>query len=358
MHRLQANSPDTTTLDRRVKLLTRRVHTVMLTFFANRNYFSEKPNITWDNSFVPPELYDDLETKLASIDAKESQQVQKEKVGESQGKNKEEQIAKEKDKSMQKDKGKAKDTEQDKENPDVAEYPKRKWMQKTSESSVVIGITSDDEDDASADVAEPPAKRVKHSNKSIDHVDINPVPPCRQCTSSQMECNLNGWSVVCKNCPNAEWTCSLSKAKYPSHNSNVIPNITGDTENPTSLLSKSIAELDRRSLNEDENDVDQLDSILHQSKIKSKTPPKASKLMEEGSSSITSRNFDLEHMQQQLKVSQVELQIAQQQLQLANSRIEAQQNFYEAQRDLYEAQLADYRLQMRGQGNGKAKEKA
>ena len=170
-----------------------------------------------------------------------------------------------------------------------------------------------------------------------------------------MECKSNGWSVARKNCPNARWTCSLSKA----NNSNDIPNITGDAEKPliTSLLSKLIAKLDDKSLIEDKNVVDQLHNVPHQSKIKSKAPPMASKSMDEGSSSVSSRNFDLEHMQQQLKASQVELCIAQQQLQLANSRIEAQQNFYEAQRDLYESQLADYQLQMSGQGSGKVKEK-
>ena len=100
-----------------------------------------------------------------------------------------------------------------------------------------------------------------------------------------------------------------------------------------------------RSSTEDEEDVDQLDIDIpniesakmpkSQSKIKSKPLPKA-----EGSSS---RNFDYEHVQQQLKVSQEELRIAQQQLQLANSRIEAQQKVYESQRNLYEAQLASYR---------------
>lgn len=66
-------------------------------------------------------------------------------------------------------------------------------------------------------------------------------------------------------------------------------------------------------------------------------PPEASNQMEEGSSSSSSsRNFELERLQQQLKVTQEDLRIAQQQLQLANSRIETQRN-------LYEAQLADYR---------------
>jgi hypothetical protein len=70
---------------------------------------------------------------------------------------------------------------------------------------------------------------------------------------------------------------------------------------------------------------------------KSHPPSKASKPIEEGSSSFSnSHNFDLELMQQQLKASQEDFRIAQQQLQLANSRIEAQRN-------LYEAQLAGYR---------------
>ena len=89
---------------------------------------------------------------------------------------------------------------------------------------------------------------------------------------------------------------------------------------------------------------------------KPKLPPQGSKptVVEESSSSSSSpRNFELEHLQQQLKMSQEELRIAQQQLQLANSRIEAQRELYEAQRELYEAQLAGYR----GQGKGRTKEK-
>ena len=304
------NSPDTITLDHRSKLLTQRVHIVMVAFFTNHIYFSETPNITWDDSFVPPELYNDLETELASVDAKKSQQVQKEKAGKIPRKKK-------KPKPTRKDKGKAKDTKTPKEkldNPDVVEKPKRKRTQKTSVRSV-IDITGDNEDDTPADKAEPPAKRIKRKKSIVDVGITLAPPPCRQCTSSQ-------------------------------------------------LLRKSIAELDDRSLIEDENVVDQLDDVPQQSKIKSKVPPMASKSVEEGSSessTVCSRNFDLEHMQQQLKASQMELRIAQQQLQLANSRNEAQQNFYEAQRDLYEAQLADYRSQMHGGGSGKAekaKEKA
>jgi hypothetical protein len=87
---------------------------------------------------------------------------------------------------------------------------------------------------------------------------------------------------------------------------------------------------------------------------KAPPPPKALKsTKEEGSSSssYSSRNFELERMQQELKMSQEDLRISQQQLQLANSRIEAQ-------RDLYEAQLAGLRLQVCGQqGSGKAKRK-
>jgi hypothetical protein len=83
---------------------------------------------------------------------------------------------------------------------------------------------------------------------------------------------------------------------------------------------------------------------------KAPPPPKAStkSTKEEGSSS-SSRNFELERMQQQLKVTQEDLRIAQQQLQLANSRIEAQ-------RDLYEAQLA-HKSQVRElqSSSGKAK---
>ena len=75
---------DTITRDHRTKLLTRRVRAIMRAFNKNPNYLSVTPNIVWDDSFIPPELYDDLETELASLDAKESQQMQKEKARESE----------------------------------------------------------------------------------------------------------------------------------------------------------------------------------------------------------------------------------------------------------------------------------
>jgi hypothetical protein len=156
---------DTITLDHRTKFLTRRVRAVMRAFNKNRNYFSDTPNITWDDSFVPHELYEDPETELESLDGKESQRVQKEK---------------------HKASGRM-------------------------ESSLMFDIADDSEGETSADEDEPPAKRFKRKN-SIDDVGIIPIPPCQQCTSSQKECKPNGWSAACKNCRKARQTCSLSKA--------------------------------------------------------------------------------------------------------------------------------------------------
>jgi hypothetical protein len=213
------------------------------------------PNITWDDSFIPPELYDDL----ASVDAKESQQLQNEKARESQ---REEQMIKEKAMATQKDKGKTKETAQDK---DDTEKPKRKWTQKTSESIMVFEVgTSDDE-------AEPPAKRVKR-NKSIDDVGIIPVPPsCQQCTISRIECTPNGWSVACKNCQKSQRTCSLSKAlqndKGKAKETAEDIEKPDDTEKPktqrareihTSIFAVTKPIPRGRSSSEDE-DVDQLD---------------------------------------------------------------------------------------------------
>jgi hypothetical protein len=265
---------DTKTRDYRTKLLTRRVRAIMRAFNKNPNYLSVTPNITWDDSFIPPELYDDLETELASLDAKESQRVQKEKerekekAKESQKRKMEEQMAKEKAKAKQNDKGKAKETAQDeddtekpkrkwtrkssesslfdvirdngipadeteppeatqddkakaketaqdKEIPDDTENLKRKWTRKTSESS----ITGGNEDGTPADEAEPPAKRIK-SKKTVD--DIAVPPPCRQCTMSEIECEPNGWCAACKSCRRKKQTCSLSKARCRPTNSKVI----------------------------------------------------------------------------------------------------------------------------------------
>ena len=271
---------DPITLDHRTKLLTRRVRAVMRAFNKNRNYISEKPNISWDDSFIPPELYDDLESELARLDAKESQQVKKEAERESRSPKIEEQMAKEKVKATQ-NKGKAKDTLEDTEHPDDSERLKRKWTRKTSESSV-FDIASDDEDDTSADEAGPLAKRVKRK-KSIDDVGIFPVPPpCQRCTISHIECKSNGWQAACKSCRNARQACSLSKAS-PNDNEKAKETAEDnekpdDTEKPktrrikeihTSIytLSKSIQ--DDRSSIEDE-DVDQLDEVLAKSSPKKK----------------------------------------------------------------------------------------
>ena len=83
---------DAITCERRTKLLTRRVRAIMRAFNKNPKYLSGvTPNITWDESFVPPDLYVNLESELASLDVKEPQQVQKEKAKESQRRKMEEQ---------------------------------------------------------------------------------------------------------------------------------------------------------------------------------------------------------------------------------------------------------------------------
>jgi hypothetical protein len=255
---------DPITLGHRTKLLTRRVRAVMRAFNKNRNYLSETPNITWDDSFVPRELYDDLETEL---DGKESQRAQKkEKASERM----EEQMSNEKAWATQNDKRKMKETAQDK---DDTENPKRKWKQKTSESesSLVFDIADDSGDETSADEDEPPAKRFMRKN-SVDDVGIIPVPPCQQCTSSQKECKPNGWSVACKNCRKTHRTCSLSKAlrndKGKAKETAEDNEKPDDTEKPktqrlremhTSIYALTKSVLDNSSI-EDE-DVDQLDEI-------------------------------------------------------------------------------------------------
>lgn len=188
---------DAITRDHRTKLLTRRVRAIMRAFNKNPNYISLTPDITWDDSFIPPELYDDLETEPASPDAEESQQVQKEKEREKEKPKEskrlkmEVQMIKGKVKAMQNDKGKAKETAQDKGKPDDIENRKRKWTRtrKTPESNPAFGNTSSDNEDGTLDdEAEPPAKRVMRK-KSIDGVGVIPVPPpCRRCTLSKIEC--------------------------------------------------------------------------------------------------------------------------------------------------------------------------
>ena len=441
---------DSVTREHRSKLLTRRVRAVMRAFNKNPKYISDaKPNITWDDSFIPPELYVNLKSELESLDAKESQQEKKEKEKEGkkekmQEKKKEkelekkelekkaresqwqkmvEQITKNKANAAQSVKERTKkNPSQDKENPNGTENSIPKWTEKTSRSSLPFYIPSDDESDIPADVAKPPdaTKNYKRNEKdaaqdkedsddaektdnntekktkrkwnrktsesvsasydtSTDEAQAEPpakrakikkpideIPPCGPCTLLKKECISKGFPAACESCYKAKKRCNLSRG------ANRRPKET-QTTTPLRKDKKSIAELDlslyRSSTEDEEHDVDQLDPDIpnivtidlspkmpkNQSKIKSKPPPPkaSSNSMEEGSSS---RNFDFEHMKQQLKVSQEELRIAQQQLQLANSRIEAQQKLYESQRDLYETQLqvAGYhrRPQVRGQGSG------
>ena len=269
---------DGITLDHRTKLLTRRVRAVIRAFNKNRSYLSETPNITWDDSFVPRELYDDLETEVESLDDKESQRVQmkennmaKEKASERM----EEQMSKENPRATRSDKRKTKETAQDTDDDldTVTGNLKRKWTQKTSESNLVFNIADDSEEDSSADEDEPHAKRFKRKD-SIDDVSIIPVPPCRQCTSSQKKCKPNGWSAACENCRKARSKCSLSKAlrndkgkakvtaednKKPDHTENPWTKTQRFKEINTSIYALAKSMLDNRSI-EDE-DQDQLDEV-------------------------------------------------------------------------------------------------
>ena len=84
----------------------------MRAFNKNRNYLSETPNITWDDSFIPPELYDDFEI--------EPENLEEEKASEKL----EKQMSKEKAKVTQNNKGKTKEAAQNKDNTENLE---KKW---------------------------------------------------------------------------------------------------------------------------------------------------------------------------------------------------------------------------------------
>ena len=132
---------DSITRDHRSKLLTRRVRAIICAFNKNPKYLSdEKPNITWDELFIPPELYVNLKRELESLDVQQAQKrkesekeegkkekmqekekgeelekkEREKKARESQRRKVEEQIAKEKARVAQSDKDKAKNTSQEK----------------------------------------------------------------------------------------------------------------------------------------------------------------------------------------------------------------------------------------------------
>ena len=237
----------------------------MREFNKNEKYLSETPNIVWDDSFVPPELYDDLESEMGSLDTKEGQKVEG-NSRESQRVKIEEQMAKEKANTLKNDKGKAKNTAQDNASPDETEYPKR---------HLVIDITSDNEDTTSSDESEPLAKRINRK-ESIDNVGIFPVPPpCLRCTISKIECEPNGWHSACKTCRKARQTCSLSKA-LPNDKGKAKETAEDDEKHDntekhktqrlreihTSIYALTKSILADKSLIEDEDFVDQLDEDL------------------------------------------------------------------------------------------------
>jgi hypothetical protein len=165
---------DAITREHRTKLLSRRVRAVMRVVYKTPSYLKEKtPNISWDETFIPTELYTNLAAELASFDAKESQQVQKEKkkerenekgreneeAKESQRRMIEEQRAKEKAKVTNNDKGKANEIPRD---LGGAERPRGSWMRKNS----VFGTDSGDEDSIIADVGEP-SEAMQNESKDI-----------------------------------------------------------------------------------------------------------------------------------------------------------------------------------------------
>jgi hypothetical protein len=205
----------------------------MRAFNKNPNYLSGTPNITWDDSFIPPELYDDFEKiESASLDAKESQQVQKEEEKEWE-KDKEKKWEKiEEQVTATQNKGKMKETAQEKDDP---ENLKRKWTGKTVASSLVFDISGDNEDGTSADEAEPPAKRVKRK-KSIDNVGITPVPP--------------------------PWKAKETAEDNEKPDDTEKPKAQDLREIRTSLYALTKSILDDRSSSEDEDEeVDQLDEV-------------------------------------------------------------------------------------------------
>ena len=105
---------DAITRERRTKLLTPRVRAIMRAFNKNAKYLSDAtPNITWDDSFIPPDLYVNLHSKLASLDAKESQQSQKEREKEKAREDQRQNMEKQKANVAQNDNRKAKETPQD-----------------------------------------------------------------------------------------------------------------------------------------------------------------------------------------------------------------------------------------------------
>ena len=87
---------DSITRDHRSKLLTQRVRAIIRAFNKNPKYLSdEKPNITWDELFIPLELYVNLKRELESLDAQQAQK-RKESEKEKEGK---------KEKMQEKEKG-------------------------------------------------------------------------------------------------------------------------------------------------------------------------------------------------------------------------------------------------------------
>ena len=137
---------DAITREHRTQLLTRRVRAVMRAFNKNPKYLSGAiPNISWDDSFIPPELYENLQTELASLVAKENQQVQKEKE-------------RERENEKERENKKARENQRRKMEEQMAndtEKPKKKLARKTCEPSLFGSTTGNNKDGIPSDEAEP-----------------------------------------------------------------------------------------------------------------------------------------------------------------------------------------------------------
>ena len=400
---------DAITLEHRTRLLTRRVRAIMRAFSKNPKYLSDAtPNITWDDSFIPRDLYDNMDIELATLKAKESQQTQKEKARETQMKKIEAQMAKEKAKvdgrkmketaqdpqaddneklkrnltrktfetifgdnkripvapdlgdeadplgAMQ-DKGKVtrKDTVQDKEDLDDMEETddeekslKKKTTPKSFESVASYIMI----DDTSSDAEQPAAKRVKRK-KSIEDL---PVPPCQRCTRTKKECIPNGWSAACKRCRSLKMTCSLVKTRKPN----------AEKPHTTTLLrsEKATAVLDsyRSSIEDDEDDADQLDpqnsnivmvnlpsakTTTGKSKeINLKSKPPKASSSKEGEGS--SPFSSSRNFKFDLERTQQQLKVSQEELRIVQQQLQLANSRIEAQQKLYESQRDLYEAQL------------
>lgn len=245
----------------RTGLLTRRVRVVMRAFSATRSYAKDvPPQIVWDDSFIPPDLYPFLPL-VPEVPGDEEEGMNKEKEKGSWGDrrgttNKGKGKKRAAEETQGKGKGRALEAMQalpatvERNAPEplthsaapttaptlhdaVQTKPKPRKKRKIVSPETVEN--SDEEGNAATVTIPPPAPtrrapttkpaRTKRQPATVTMANVGSPPPCMRCVMYNKQCVHNGWKAACRTCVAARQKCSLARANPPPLplNNNSLP---------------------------------------------------------------------------------------------------------------------------------------